>query len=204
MEKHVRKHNATVIHLWNSDWYHDDSISRFALKFSRLNKIVSSDQWANLTEENGIDGNNWGYERDQKIIDKQKKTINCTEWKETIGKESRRKRLETINDPLWKETVGKEGYKKVSDKLKGKRKPWVSDWQKKRHESIRNLEIINPNSKRWKVIEPNGNIVIVDNLPLFCKEHNISQGNLSRGKTKGYSATCLGYLRDLKVTDICD
>ena len=53
---HLNKHGVEPTHLWNSDWYHDTSISRFALKFSRLNKIVSSKQWANLAEENGFDG----------------------------------------------------------------------------------------------------------------------------------------------------
>lgn len=53
---HLKKHGVQPIHLWNSDWYYDKSISRFALKFSRLNKIVSSKQWANLKEENGLEG----------------------------------------------------------------------------------------------------------------------------------------------------
>lgn len=53
---HIEKHNVTPIHLWNSDWYHDTSIKRFALKFSRMNKIVESSTWANLIEEDGIDG----------------------------------------------------------------------------------------------------------------------------------------------------
>jgi hypothetical protein len=53
---HLSKYNAKPVHLWNSDWYYDTSISRFAIKFSRLNKIVDSDNWANLKEENGLEG----------------------------------------------------------------------------------------------------------------------------------------------------
>jgi hypothetical protein len=53
---HLKKHKVAPTHLWNSDWYHDTSISRFALKFSRINKIVSSANWANLKEENGLEG----------------------------------------------------------------------------------------------------------------------------------------------------
>lgn len=53
---HLDCHSVEPIHLWNSDWYHDTSISRFALRFSRMNSIVSSKQWANLKEENGLDG----------------------------------------------------------------------------------------------------------------------------------------------------
>lgn len=55
-DNHLKYHQVKPIHMWNSDWYHDTSISRFALKFSRMNKIVSSKQWANLKEENGLDG----------------------------------------------------------------------------------------------------------------------------------------------------
>lgn len=57
---HLNKHNTTSIHLWNSDWYYDTAISRFALKFSRLNKIVKSSVWANLREEDGLEGG-WDY-----------------------------------------------------------------------------------------------------------------------------------------------
>ena len=53
---HLKKHCVKPIHLWNSDWYYDTSIARFALKFSRLNNIVASDKWANLIEENGLRG----------------------------------------------------------------------------------------------------------------------------------------------------
>jgi hypothetical protein len=51
---HLKKHEVEPIHLWNSDWYYDTSITRFALKFSIINKIVESDKWANLIEETGI------------------------------------------------------------------------------------------------------------------------------------------------------
>jgi hypothetical protein len=53
---HLKKHKVAPLHLWNSDWYHDTSIKRFATKFSRINKIVSSANWANLKEENGLEG----------------------------------------------------------------------------------------------------------------------------------------------------
>lgn len=56
--RHLEKHGVEPVHLWNSDWYYDKSISRFALKFSRINQIVKSTKWANLAEENGINGGN--------------------------------------------------------------------------------------------------------------------------------------------------
>lgn len=53
---HISKHGKDIERLWLSDWYYDESITKFALRFSRLNKIVESDEWANLIPENGIDG----------------------------------------------------------------------------------------------------------------------------------------------------
>ena len=53
---HLKKHNSVAIHLWNSKWYYDTSITRFATKFSKINNIMGSDIWANLKEENGLDG----------------------------------------------------------------------------------------------------------------------------------------------------
>ena len=55
---HLAKHKVKAVHLWNSDWHHDTSIKRFALKFSRMNKIVGSNAWANLREEDGLEGGN--------------------------------------------------------------------------------------------------------------------------------------------------
>jgi hypothetical protein len=202
---HIKKHNAKSIHIWNSDWYYDASITDVARKFCKDNHIVESSLWANLIEENGIDGAN-REKRSSESIAKQTKTVNDPIWKETVGKESHRKRLITIGKPEWKETVGKKGYDSASKKTSGKARPWISDLQKERHEKIRTGKILNPNSKRWEVTDPEGNVFIVDNLPLFCNEHKISQGSLSSPRgTKGYSAVCLGYVRDfLEVTDICN
>jgi hypothetical protein len=55
-KNHLKKYNANSMHLWNSDWYYDTSISRFALKFSKMNKIVESKNWANLKVEDGLEG----------------------------------------------------------------------------------------------------------------------------------------------------
>lgn len=54
--KHLDRHNASSKHLWNSEWYYDTSIIRFAKKFSAINNIVESNEWANLRIEDGMDG----------------------------------------------------------------------------------------------------------------------------------------------------
>lgn len=73
-KSHLKKHGIEPIHLWNSDWYYDTSITRFALRFSRMNKIVESDLWANLKEEDGIDGG-WIHVNSSKEI-AQKRSMN--------------------------------------------------------------------------------------------------------------------------------
>jgi hypothetical protein len=55
-KRHLKKHKVNPIHLWNSDWYYDTSISRFATKFSGINRISESSNWANMKPENGRDG----------------------------------------------------------------------------------------------------------------------------------------------------
>ena len=55
-QRHLKKYKIKPIHLWNSKWYYDTSIVKFAFRFSRLNKISESNIWANLIEENGLDG----------------------------------------------------------------------------------------------------------------------------------------------------
>ena len=73
--RHLKKYGVNPIHLWNSDWYYDTSIIRFATKFSNLNKIVESKKWANLIIENGINGGDSSHtinyeERDKRNFEK--------------------------------------------------------------------------------------------------------------------------------------
>ena len=58
IKKHGRKHVAT---LWVSEPYIDsDTISKFALSFSKDNNIVESKLWANIEPENGLNGGSTG------------------------------------------------------------------------------------------------------------------------------------------------
>jgi hypothetical protein len=66
---HIKKHNASSIHIWNSDWYHKkDEILKDALFFSEINNIIENDNWFNLKLENGIDGGDNSKFIDYKII----------------------------------------------------------------------------------------------------------------------------------------
>ena len=56
--KRIKKYGKENIKtLWISDWFYDPhEIQKVALDFSRNNKIVESELWANLWPENGING----------------------------------------------------------------------------------------------------------------------------------------------------
>jgi hypothetical protein len=56
-KRHLKKHKAIAIHIWNSNWFYDTSIVDVATKFSTDNNIVESSNWANMKFENGLDGN---------------------------------------------------------------------------------------------------------------------------------------------------
>jgi hypothetical protein len=90
-KNHLQKHNAKSNHLWHSDWYHDNSISKFALRFSLMNKIVESNKWANLTEENGLDGGDLSLFVDYDKVSSTQKGKSLS--KETIEKRQKSRKL---------------------------------------------------------------------------------------------------------------
>lgn len=168
-QRHLKKHGATPIHLWNSDWYYDTSIIRFAIKFSNLNKIVESKEWANLAIENGMQGGYLGEEVSKRISEgvkrvqstdewketvgkeatrrrqkTRRKTVSDPKWKETVGKEATKKRLETVSDPEWKETVGKKSREKIS---KTRNDP---DWKENVGKKAKEKELLTKSDPNWK------------------------------------------------------
>jgi hypothetical protein len=73
---HLKKYKVKPVHLWNSDWYYDTSITRFAIKFSKLNKIVESTTWANLKDEDGLDTFNFNlYNGSERHIENARKSM---------------------------------------------------------------------------------------------------------------------------------
>jgi hypothetical protein len=122
--RHLVKHDVKPIHLWNSDWYTDTSISRFALKFSNINKIVESNNWANLKLENGLDGGDTSQTPGFLNSLKNKKTNKNLTYEEIYGenkaKNLKSKRSES-NRLRWRDCFFKaKTSKKISDTRKEK------------------------------------------------------------------------------------
>lgn len=164
--RHLKKHKVSPIHLWNSNWYYNTSITKFALRFSRMNKIVSSLEWANLIEENGLDGNIPTKEMNISSGNKISKIRNDPKWKETTGKLAVEKRKQTVNNNEWKDTVGKNQIKKLLKTISS------DEWQKTVGKDWKNKLIETRNSdgykeKHYKDCE-------------YCGKCRIDPGNYSR------------------------
>ncbi len=54
---HIKKYGTDKIKtIWTKLFTDENELKAFALKFSQENDIVNSNEWANLKEENGLDG----------------------------------------------------------------------------------------------------------------------------------------------------
>jgi hypothetical protein len=61
-KRHLKKHGSDFTTEIIATFQDDDSCKEFALNFSKENDIVDSPNWANLQEENGLDGAPVGHE----------------------------------------------------------------------------------------------------------------------------------------------
>lgn len=74
--RHIKKHGKKLIKTLEV-WGFDSQVlcTEFALKFSKENNIVESNEWANLKEENGLDGNPVGFRHTQETKNNQSKLV---------------------------------------------------------------------------------------------------------------------------------
>lgn len=134
-KRHIEEHGKEhVITEWVSDWFYEpDSIKEFALKFSKENDIVQSELWANLKDEDGLDGGGncseqlkltfsnpeWikkvGIQKYKKATESMTKTFNTEEWKNSVGTKRNKKISGTMNSEHWLNTKGKEKSRKLSE-----------------------------------------------------------------------------------------
>lgn len=126
----LRKHGTNVETLWYCLFLDQESCTDFALKFSKINNIVESDQWANLVEENGIDGALVGHpsfitdytEVSKKLSDNSIKMWSDPEFKEKMKQVHRERWTESErqrNSEMMKEKWTEERKQKHSEKMKG-------------------------------------------------------------------------------------
>lgn len=185
--RHLLKHGYdcdTEIYLQSED---RDYIIREALRFSRAYDIVNSDLWANIREENGIDGNPKG----------------------NIVSEETRQKMSKSRLGIPKPSPSQEVREKISSAKKGKKtRPCSVETKIKISQAntgkVRSKEVIQNMSQRnkgkitfqktWLITYPNGLHEIIVNLTKFCRENGLNRGNMisvadgKRKHNKGYTA----------------
>ena len=74
--RHIKVHGENIETLWYQLFTDENELVNYALKFSEENNIVESKEWANLKNENGLDGGFdkgwWSEEQIKNFSNKQK------------------------------------------------------------------------------------------------------------------------------------
>lgn len=131
-KRHIKKYNSNIkTFIINSfDKNQEQECIDFCLWFSRINNIVKNDEWANLCNENGIDGGN-------KFIHKSEEEIQKV--KDKISKTQLLKNLKGKNSPNYGKIHTNETKIKISNTKKS---------QKLKLSESHRLAIINANTGR--------------------------------------------------------
>jgi len=153
---HLKKHGDDVSTVILGYYDNASECSSVALKFSIDNQIVESIEWANLMNENGLDGGNTGRtnytphtaETKQKMSESKKgqQPWNTGLTGVTPGNKNPKttEQKEKISKALTGRTRSPEAIQKTADKLRGKKRPDVSRalrGKKKSAETINKMKL---------------------------------------------------------------
>lgn len=97
------------------------------------------------------------------------------------------KHTEHTKQLIAEKRTGKQDSQEIKVKKSQSRRKW-----KHSQETIDKYS--NAQAKEYTFIDPNGDLIIVKNLNKFCREHNLSSGNM-RGVYAGRVNVCKGYRR---------
>lgn len=174
---HLNKHGCNISTIWSKLFTDRDEIIKFALNFSAENNIVKSGEWANLKEENGIDGggcpgrcgNKKGFRHSQKT---KNKISNTTTGKKCIP-------LSLIHK------------NKIKNTWKVNRQFGASATAEIEAERCRKIGIAakDYNALEWHVSGPYNKEYIIKNLVDFCKENNLPYNTMKESSNRGNTIT---------------
>lgn len=135
-KKHLNKHGFDYTTEIIATFQDEKLCEEFAIKFSRENNIVESELWANLQEENGLDGAPKGHSG-HKFTPEQLKNLSEISKQRWNDKEFRDKISES-QSKSWTE----ERKQKQSEMLTGKKRPEHSEYMKSKppHENFKCIE----------------------------------------------------------------
>lgn len=139
-------------------------------------------EWKKNASERNLGKNNPMYGKTYNKTDEAKKLMSekmkgknkgKTPWNKGTKGIYSEEQLQKMSDNRKGKGLGKDNSKN----MKGKSQ---TDYQKQRASESK--------GKNWVIIDPEGNEFEIFSLNKFCKENALDQGNLSRGKHKGYKA----------------
>ena len=173
--RHIKKHGYDIDTEIYFQTESEEEAIREAVIFSKVNDIVNSDLWANLTDENGIGGwvkgsPNPGVSKALKGVPKSKEHI------ENAAKPRRGKHYPNISKALKGISFTLERCEKISKALNGR---ILTD---EHRENIGKGE-----SQNWIIVPPSGDKFIVTNLRKFCDENDLHFSHMyvvAQGKRK--------------------
>ncbi len=122
--RHLKKYGNDWRNLWVSEVFYDKNLcEEFALAFSELHQVDTSDKWANLILENGINGGDNPMSRTPEVIAKRVETFKQTAkenpWKQSDSfKEARS--LDKSN--YWKSD---KGVQKKAERYSGSMREFI-------------------------------------------------------------------------------
>lgn len=148
-KNHLEKHNVkTPETIWISEWFSDESIIKYSIAFSRANRIVENEEWANLIEEDGIGHGGAGFLRGSLAAKNRgaqiSKTRNDITWKETVGNKTAKMLSEMRSGTEWWEKVGKEAFDRMKKTISSEE--WKSTTGSIKSEKLSNIQ----NDPLWK------------------------------------------------------
>lgn len=198
-KRHIKKHGKEhVTTLWFQLFENKDELIDYALKFSEENNIVDSKEWANLVNENGLDGGvgNFGGRKHSEESKRKASEVQKGEKSVWFGRkhtdETKKKMSENHADFNGEKSAffGKKHSEKSLEKMRKyqQNRPPMTENGK---ESIRNA-----NRKRAKLIQKispkTGEVLEVSTINVF--ETQMSTKGKSLLRSKIYS--CCGGIRD--------
>ena len=152
---HIRKHGNDVKTIWCELFDNKEILTEYAMKFSKENNIVESDEWANLILENGIDGNvpgnkasaelrqklsqahkgqvpwNKGIPRPQEVKDAvSKANSGKVAWNKGIPRDNK------VKDAVSRANKGKTAWNKGKSRTEEEKQKMRDGWAKRKAERI--------------------------------------------------------------------
>jgi hypothetical protein len=154
--KHIKKHGKQhVVTDWFQLFVNRNECTQFAIKFSKDNNIVLSNEWANLIEENGLDGGN---------------KLPCI----VFTPEHRRKLSESAKRRTHKYSHGLETRQKISEVLKSKKIVRTKEQREKlrianlghKHTEKTKQKMRGPRGKLSHLRKPRSNLFLVSQIDI--------------------------------------